>query len=35
LWRQLLGQSVMFGLVREAVGFDLHIVSFEGEEAHS
>ncbi len=35
LWRQLMGQSVMFGLVREAVGFDLHIVSFEGEEAHS
>jgi two-component system sensor histidine kinase KdpD len=35
LWRQLMGQSVMFGLVRQAVGFDLHIVSFEGEEAHS
>jgi two-component system, OmpR family, sensor histidine kinase KdpD len=35
LWRQLMGQSVMFGLVREAVGFDLHIVSFEGEEARS
>jgi len=35
LWRQLLGQSVMFGLVRDAAGFDLHIVSFEEEEAHS
>jgi len=34
LWRQLLGQSVMFGLVKEAIGFDLHIVSFEGDEAH-
>src|SRR5438128_5280375 len=31
-WRQLLGQSVMARLVREAAGFDLHIVSFEGEE---
>jgi two-component system sensor histidine kinase KdpD len=30
-WRQLLGQSVMLRLVREAVGFDLHIVSFEEE----
>jgi len=32
LWRQLLGQSVMFRLVKEAAGFDLHVVSFEGEE---
>ena len=31
-WRQLLGQSVMARLVREVAGFDLHIVSFEGEE---
>ncbi|HEY7163957.1 MAG TPA: histidine kinase [Candidatus Binatia bacterium] len=33
LWRQLLGQSVMFRLVEEARGFDLHIVSYEGDEA--
>jgi two-component system sensor histidine kinase KdpD len=33
LWRQLLGQSVMFRLVKEAAGFDLHVVSFEGEES--
>ncbi len=30
-WRQLLGHSVMHRLVDEAVGFDLHIVSFEDE----
>ena len=33
LWRQLVGQSVMFRLVEEAKGFDLHIVSYEGDEA--
>lgn len=30
-WRRLLGRSVMQRLVGEASGFDLHIVSFEGE----
>ena len=34
-WRQLLGQSVMSRLVKEAVGFDLHIVSFEEEGERS
>jgi two-component system sensor histidine kinase KdpD len=32
-WRQLLGISVFQRLVREAADFDLHIISFEGEEA--
>jgi two-component system sensor histidine kinase KdpD len=30
-WRQLLGRSVPLRLVREAAGFDLHIVSVGGE----
>jgi two-component system sensor histidine kinase KdpD len=32
-WRRLLGQSPVFKLVTEAVGFDLHIVSLEDREA--
>lgn len=31
-WRQLLSQSIMLRLVKEAAGFDVHIVSFESEE---
>ena len=31
-WRQLLGRSVPLRLVREAAGFDVHIVSFLEEE---
>jgi two-component system sensor histidine kinase KdpD len=31
-WRQLLRQSIMLRLVKEAAGFDVHIVSFESEE---
>jgi len=31
-WRQMLGRSVPLRLVREAKGFDLHIVAFEDEE---
>ena len=31
-WRRLLGQSPVFKLVTEAVGFDLHIVSLEDRE---
>jgi two-component system sensor histidine kinase KdpD len=31
-WRQLLGWSVPLRLVKEASGFDLHIVSFQDEE---
>ena len=34
-WRQLLGQSIMLKLVKEAAGFDVHIVSFADEEKHS
>ena len=32
-WRQLLGRSVPVRLVRQAAGFDLHIVSFDEETA--
>ncbi|MGZ8434639.1 MAG: sensor protein KdpD, partial [Candidatus Binatia bacterium] len=32
-WRRLLGQSPVFKLVTEAVGFDLHIVSLEDQES--
>jgi two-component system sensor histidine kinase KdpD len=32
-WRQLLGRSVPFRLLREATGFDLQIVSFEDGDA--
>jgi two-component system sensor histidine kinase KdpD len=32
-WRQMLGRSVPLRLVREATGFDLHIVSFDEERA--
>ena len=32
-WRRMLGQSPVFKLVTEAVGFDLHIVSLEDREA--
>jgi len=31
-WRQVLGRSVTLRLAREAEGFDVHIVSLEGEE---
>ncbi len=31
-WRQLLSRSIMLRLVKEAAGFDVHIVSFESEE---
>ncbi|MBI3799097.1 MAG: universal stress protein [Deltaproteobacteria bacterium] len=31
-WRQLLSRSIMLRLVKEADGFDIHIVSFENEE---
>lgn len=31
-WRQLLGPSIMLRLIKEADGFDVHIVSFEREE---
>jgi len=31
-WRQLLSQSIMLRLVKEAADFDVHIVSFESEE---
>lgn len=31
-WRQLLGQSTMLRLVKEAVGFNVHIAPFEGAE---
>jgi two-component system sensor histidine kinase KdpD len=34
-WRQIFGRSVPLRLVREATGFDLHIVSFEDEERTS
>ena len=34
-WRQLFGRSVPLRLVREARGFDLHIVSFDDEERPS
>jgi two-component system sensor histidine kinase KdpD len=34
-WRRLLGLSPVFKLVREARGFDLHIVSFESGEKKS
>ncbi|MGH7834524.1 MAG: histidine kinase [Candidatus Binatia bacterium] len=34
-WRRLLGQSPVFELVKEAHGFDLHIVSFESREKKS
>jgi two-component system sensor histidine kinase KdpD len=34
-WRQILGRSVPLRLVREAKGFDLHIVSFDDEERAS
>jgi two-component system, OmpR family, sensor histidine kinase KdpD len=34
-WRQMLGRSVPLRLVREARGFDLHIVAFEDEERAS
>jgi two-component system sensor histidine kinase KdpD len=33
-WRRLLRQSTMERIVREADGFDLHIVSFEEQEVH-
>jgi two-component system, OmpR family, sensor histidine kinase KdpD len=33
-WRRLLRRSVLQQLVDEATGFDLHIISFEDEEAH-
>jgi two-component system sensor histidine kinase KdpD len=32
-WRQMLGRSVPLRLVKEAAGFDLHIVSLDEEEA--
>jgi two-component system sensor histidine kinase KdpD len=32
-WRQITGRSVPLRLVREAAGFDVHIVSFAAEEA--
>ena len=32
-WRQVLGRSIPLRLVREAAGFDLHIVSLEEEPA--
>jgi two-component system sensor histidine kinase KdpD len=32
-WRRLLGGSVLQALVEEATGLDLHIISFEDEEA--
>ncbi|MGE0681834.1 MAG: sensor protein KdpD [Candidatus Binatia bacterium] len=31
-WRQVLGQSIMLRLAREAEGFDVHIISLESEE---
>lgn len=31
-WRQLVSRSTMLRLVKEAAGFDVHIVSFEDEE---
>jgi two-component system sensor histidine kinase KdpD len=31
-WRQVLGRSVMLRLVRESAGFDLHLLSVDGEE---
>jgi len=34
-WRQVLGRSTMLRLVREAVGFDVHIVSLETEDEQS
>jgi len=34
-WRQVLGRSTMLRLVREAVGFDVHIVSLETEDERS
>jgi two-component system sensor histidine kinase KdpD len=34
-WRQVFGRSVPLRLVREADGFDLHIVSFPDEEVRS
>jgi two-component system sensor histidine kinase KdpD len=34
-WRQMLGRSVPLRLVRDAGGFDLHIVSFDDEERAS
>jgi two-component system sensor histidine kinase KdpD len=34
-WRQMLGRSVPLRLVKQAVGFDLHIVSLDEEEAGS
>ena len=32
-WRQIFGLSVPLRLVREAAGFDVHVVSFPDEEA--
>jgi len=34
-WRQLVSRSTMLRLVKEAAGFDVHIVSFEEEDEHS
>jgi two-component system sensor histidine kinase KdpD len=34
-WRRLLGQSPVFKLVTEAVGFDLHVVSLQDQETKS
>jgi two-component system sensor histidine kinase KdpD len=34
-WRQLLRRSVLQRLVDEAAGIDVHVVSFEGEEARA
>jgi two-component system, OmpR family, sensor histidine kinase KdpD len=34
-WRQLFGRSVPLRLVRDAAGFDVHIVSFDDEERAS
>ncbi len=34
-WKRVLRRSVLQRLVDEASGLDLHIVSFEGEEAHA
>jgi two-component system sensor histidine kinase KdpD len=31
-WRQVLGRSVPLRLMREAAGFDLHVISFEDDE---
>lgn len=34
-WQQLLRRSIMLRLVKEAAGFDVHIVSFESEEGRT